>query len=217
MSIRKHHTLPASQGPAGRKAGRAIALASLHAAAAVALACAAVAACRHPVERGLRDQFPYGMVQGVISAGGAIDRPLGVITSDTNSWLLRGVGGPIGTLLVGKTERTGPGDVDEGALLVATRKLAACNPEPQELHARAWARTGSFVQFEPAPSVWGVGAATIAAGAIAWGLLFAGIRAGGRRWQAAARGKRAAAGVCEHCAYPRTSADGVCPECGKKA
>ncbi|MDP1661672.1 MAG: hypothetical protein Q8L55_07125 [Phycisphaerales bacterium] len=216
MNTHEDTILYTRKGPAGRKSGRAIALAAAHAAAILLVTGAGVAAFCQTAGSGQRDLFPYGMEGGTLVAGGAIDKPLGMINSVTTARALRGLGGPIGTLLTGKTERTGPGELDDTALLAATRTLAASNREPHELHARAWARTGTIVLFEPGPNVWLSASATLALGAVAWGLLFATVGAGVRRLRSASKRRRAAAGVCEHCAYPRMGA-GPCPECGRAA
>lgn len=205
--------------PAGRKAGRAFARMTvilLHAAASLALTAGGVWLCRGPVATDWINATPYDAegVGGAYRMAGAIDRPLGRITSEFRVWTLRGIGGNLGVLLVGKTERTGPANVDEAALLRAAERLAdsGFGMKPP-IYARAWASNGPVVLFEPASGAWLPATATLLGGSAVWYALFASGRAliTGR-----ARRARAAAGQCIGCGYPRGGlAERPCPECGK--
>src|SRR4051812_36160615 len=93
-----------SQRPAGQKAGRTVSRWLGHATAVLALSAAAAWFCRETVSSGMRDEIPYGCADGELAAGGAVE-PLGVITSEITAWELRGIGGPLGVLIVGWTDR----------------------------------------------------------------------------------------------------------------
>lgn len=207
-----------NHGSAGRKAGRAFARMTpllLHAAAALALTAGGVWLCRGP-GIGMIDRMPYDAegVGGAYRLAGALDRPLGQITSETRMWTLRGIGGDLGVLLVGNTERTGPVNADEAALLRAAERLADSSPGMRRsIYTRAWASNGPVLLFEPAGGAWLPVTATLLAGSAAWYALFTLGRAliTGR-----VRRARAAAGQCTACGYPLGGlAERPCPECGK--